>query len=273
MLTSTEGIVLKTQKYAEADLIVTYLTLKKGIIKAFAKSPRKTKSRFGSSLEPLTHAKITLMGKEQTMPRIIQSDIIKSFHRLREDLQDYIHISKLIEILLSLTPENIPAKKFFLFFLNIMNLLEMLNPPFPPLSKGGEGGFINKGERVRFSEQKQKKAFYIISQIHLLKILGYAPRLKGCGKCGVKTYAFYPNLGTTLCRKCIAEQAGKNITPVKITDKIIKFYSHCSEWPLHASTRLRPPGEILSALSNLLEEHTNYLLNKRLMYSDFLAKV
>ncbi len=248
MLTSTEGIVLKTQKYAEADLIVTYLTLNKGIIKAFAKSPRKTKSRFGSSLEPLTHAKITLMGKEQTMPRIIQSDIIKSFHRLRENFQDYIHISKLIEIIISVTPENIPTKKLFLFFLNILNLIESL-------------------------EQKQKNSLYLISQIHLLMALGYAPRLKGCGKCGVKTFDFYPNSGTTLCRKCAAAQSGKNVSPIKITDKIIKFYSHCTGWPLRASTRLRPPREILLALSNLLEEHTNYLLNKRLMSSDFLAKV
>ena len=116
MLTSTEGIVLKTQKYAEADLIVTYLTLNKGIIKAFAKSPRKTKSRFGSSLEPLTYSKITLMGKEQSMPKIIQSDILKPFYRLRENFQDYIHISKLIEILIALTLEGTAYKNCFYFF-------------------------------------------------------------------------------------------------------------------------------------------------------------
>ncbi len=248
MLTTTEGIVLKTQKYAEADLIVTYLTLSKGIIKAFAKSPRKTKSRFGSSLEPLTHSKITLMGKEHLMPKIIQSDIFKSFHRLRENFQDFIHISKLIEILVALTPENVPIKKFFLFFLNIMDLLES-------------------------SDQKQKDAIYLISQIRLLATLGYAPRLKGCGKCGTKSFDFYPNSGTTLCRKCAAARSEKNISPIKITEKLIKFYSHCTGWSLHVSTRLRPPHEIISTLSILLEEHISHLLNKRLMSSEFLAKM
>ena len=50
MLHRTEGIVLKNFPYGEADLFVTYLTPDMGIIKTFAKSPRKTKSRFGSSL-------------------------------------------------------------------------------------------------------------------------------------------------------------------------------------------------------------------------------
>ncbi|MBI4699170.1 MAG: DNA repair protein RecO [Nitrospirae bacterium] len=160
MLTTTKGIVLKTQKYADADSIITYLTPYKGIIKAFAKSPRKTKSRFGSSLEPLTHSKITFLGKEHAMPKIIQSDIIKSFHGLRENFQDFINISKLIEILISLTPEGAPNKKIFLFFFNIMTLIESL-------------------------EEKHKDVLYLIAQIHLLALLGYAPRLSGCGKCGL----------------------------------------------------------------------------------------
>ena len=126
MLTRTEGIVLKSQKYGEADLIVTYLTLGRGIIKAFAKSPRKTKSRFGSSLEPMTHAKIALWGKEQSMPKITQSDIISPFQNLRENFQDFINVSKLAELLILLIPEGIPNQRVFLFFLNIMNHIESL---------------------------------------------------------------------------------------------------------------------------------------------------
>jgi len=58
MLQKTEGLVLKTSLFGEADLIVTYLTKDCGILKTFAKSPRKIKSKFGSSLEPLTYSKI-----------------------------------------------------------------------------------------------------------------------------------------------------------------------------------------------------------------------
>lgn len=249
MLTVTDGIVLKTQEYAEADLIITYLTFGRGIIKAFAKSPRKTKSRFGSSLEPFTHAKITLVGKEQAMPRIIHADILKSFQQLRENLQDFINISKLAEILISLTPESMPNKKLFLFFLNILNLIESL----------------------RFLEQKD--SLYLISQIHLLTLLGYAPRLKGCGKCETDSFDFYPDSGTTLCKKCADVQSNRNVSPIKITDKIIKFYSQCIGWPLQTSIRLKPSKEMILTLSALLEEHLNYLLNKRLQTTEFLMNV
>lgn len=117
MQTRTEGIVLRTQKYGEADLIVTYLTSDRGIVRAFAKSPRKTKSRFGSSLEPLTHARISLWGKEQSsMPRLTQSDIINSFYRIRDDYDDFVSVSRLIEIITALTPVETPSRPLFSFF-------------------------------------------------------------------------------------------------------------------------------------------------------------
>ena len=68
MLKRTEGIVLRTFPFGEADLIVTHLTPDLGIIKSFAKSSRKTRSRFGSSLEPLTRSRISLFGKEDAVP-------------------------------------------------------------------------------------------------------------------------------------------------------------------------------------------------------------
>lgn len=246
MLTTTEGIVLKTQEYAEADLIVTYLTLSRGIIKTFAKSPRKIKSRFGSSLEPLTHAKIALWGREHSMPKITQSDILNPFQHLRENLQDFIGLSKLAEILISLTPENIPNKRLFSFFLNTMNFMESLG-------------------------QRQKDALYLTFQIRLLMILGYAPRLKGCGKCGTNGFDFYPNSGTILCKKCATIPHRKKEPSIKITNKIINFYSQSIKWPIRVLTRLRPSHEIISGLSVVLEEHLNHVLNKRLMSSNFTA--
>ncbi len=248
MLTRTKGIVLKTQEYAEADLIVTHLTLDRGIIKTFAKSPRKTKSRFGSSLEPLTYAKITLWGKEQSIPRITQSDILASFQNIRENLLDFVNISKLAEILISLMPEGIPNKKLFLFFLNTLNFMNSL-------------------------EEKQKEAMYLIFQIRLLMLLGYAPRLKGCGKCGIRSLDFYHYSGTTLCKKCAAPLRGKEQSFIKISNKITSFYSQSSTWPVYALTRLRPTSKTITELSALLEGHLNHLLNKRLLASEFLAKL
>lgn len=245
MLTRTEGIVLRTQKYGEADLIVTYLTSGKGIIKAFAKSPRKTRSRFGSSLEPLTHARISLWGKEQaSLPKITQSDIVNSFHQIRENLQDFIGISKLVEILISLLPEGIPNKRLFSFFLNVLHT-------------------------IMSSEQESRDALHLISRIRLLAAIGYAPRLKGCGKCGDRSLNFYPDSGATLCGRCANTPAGGGKPFMRIHDNTIRFYAHSIEWPVHISNRLKPHQEILTELSTLLDKHLTYLLSKKLLSSEF----
>jgi DNA repair protein RecO (recombination protein O) len=247
VLTRTEGIVLKTQKYGEADLIVTYLTSDRGIISAFAKSPRKTKSRFGSSLEPLTHAKISLWGKEQSLPKITQADIISSFQQIRENYRDFVNISKLIEIIISLTPPDIPNKRLFPFFLNILHTLQS-------------------------SPRESRNALHLITQIRLLAVIGYAPRLKGCGKCGGESLDFYPDSGTTLCSTCALspDRAGKPF--IRINNKVIHFYSHSIEWPINISNRLKPTHQTLSDLSGLLDKHLTYLLSKKLQSSEFLTR-
>ncbi len=245
MLTRTEGIVLKTRKYGEADLIVTYLTLGKGIINAFAKSPRKIKSRFGSSLEPLTYARISLWGKEQSIPKITQSDIINPFRQLRENYHDFISISRLIEIMISLIPEGVPNKRLFDFFLGILDLIES-------------------------STREKRQTLYLVSQIRLLALIGYAPRLNRCGRCGGSGIDFYPDSGTILCSRCVIGHHVKE-PPLRVNRDIINFYTHCIEWSVDTLSRLRPRQDILSALSTLLDRHLAYLLNKRLLSSGFTA--
>ena len=53
-----EAIVLRTQKLGEADRIVTLLTRRLGKVRAVGKGVRRTKSRFGSRLEPAMHVDI-----------------------------------------------------------------------------------------------------------------------------------------------------------------------------------------------------------------------
>jgi len=181
------------------------------------------------------------------MPRITQSDILHSFHGIREHFHDFVYLSRITEIIISFMPEGLPNQKLFLFFLYLLNMLES-------------------------SVQIQKDSFYLISQIRLLSLLGYAPRLQGCGRCSARSLHFYPNSGTTLCRQCAANFPVEKETPVKITNKAIHFYSHCIGWPIKiTSRRLKPSKETLSELSSLLDIHLTHLLHKKLLTSAFIA--
>lgn len=245
MLARTEGIVLRTQKYGEADLIVTYLTPNKGIIRAFAKSPRKMNSRFGSSLEPLTHAQLSLWGKEQAMPKITQSDVISSYHQLRENYDAYIGMSKLTEIIMSILPESVPHKGVFELLRDILEIASS-------------------------SVDEKKDALFLIAQVRLLTLTGYAPGLRDCGKCGRKSNTFYPESGTLLCGRCSSSQhTSSGDAPIRVDDMTLRFCAHSTVWPLHITCRLKPHREMLSEFSRIIDKHLHHLLNKKLLSSEF----
>lgn len=54
------GVVLRTYKLREADRIVVLHTEANGKVRAVAKGVRKTKSKFGARLEPMSHVRVLL---------------------------------------------------------------------------------------------------------------------------------------------------------------------------------------------------------------------
>jgi DNA repair protein RecO (recombination protein O) len=91
-----EGVVLRTIRLGEADRIVTVLTRRRGKVRAVAKGVRKTKSRFGGRLEPLSHVALLLYeGRELDI--VTQADTLESFRAVREDLHRLTRAHALLE--------------------------------------------------------------------------------------------------------------------------------------------------------------------------------
>lgn len=63
MIVSTEAICLHSRKYGESSKIATLFSKDEGLVKVIAKGARKTKSKFGSSLDPLTYCNISYYKK------------------------------------------------------------------------------------------------------------------------------------------------------------------------------------------------------------------
>src|SRR3712207_2896743 len=57
---ATEAVVLRSIRFGEADRVLHLLTRERGRVNAIAKGVRKTTSRFGGRLEPLTLVALTL---------------------------------------------------------------------------------------------------------------------------------------------------------------------------------------------------------------------
>ncbi|HIJ60594.1 MAG TPA: DNA repair protein RecO [Nitrospirae bacterium] len=240
MIRNTEGIVLKTAIYGEADLIVTYLSKDFGIVKAFAKSPRKITSRFGSSLEPLTYSKIALLGKENiSLPRLTRSDIIKSFNDLRENINCFIELSEIIKMNLSLIHEGSTVKELF-------DLLY---------------------KTLIYLQQGYDRAMYLLFyKIKFLERTGYMPNLDVCGLCGreIKKFSnnsinFHINHGSILCNNCSSFES----KAININKSSLVFYSALRNWHIQKLSRLSAHPSVLIELSQTINAHIGFITAKK----------
>lgn len=73
-----EGVVLRTAKLGEADRIVTLFTKSHGKIRAVVKGVRRTKSRFGSRLEPFMRVDV-LVAEGRSLDVISQAESIAAY--------------------------------------------------------------------------------------------------------------------------------------------------------------------------------------------------
>ena len=81
----TEAVVLRSLRFSEADRILHLYTRDRGRIGAIAKGIRKTKSRFGARLEPLSHVELMLhegSGELQTVTGV-DADRARTTRRAR----------------------------------------------------------------------------------------------------------------------------------------------------------------------------------------------
>jgi DNA repair protein RecO (recombination protein O) len=105
-LKQSEAIVLRTYPVHEADLLVTAFTRSEGKVKGVAKSAKKSRRRFGGSLEPLTCVKFYWEDRErQELARIDSCDVLLSPLSTEVDYPRAIALGHIAEMLDELLPD------------------------------------------------------------------------------------------------------------------------------------------------------------------------
>jgi len=170
------GIVLRTYKLGEADRIVVFVTRGHGKVRAVAKGVRKTKSRFGSRLEPGSHVALQLYEGRSDLDIVTQAESVDHFRAIREDLDLLAGAQVMLEATDQVSQEREPDARLYQLLLGALRTL------------AGTGGTLVVG------------AF-------LLKLLaadGVQPLVEQCASCGEDTplVAFDLGAGGLLCRSC-----------------------------------------------------------------------
>ena len=132
-LHESEAIILQSYALGEADRLVSFLSRTMGRVRGVAAGARRTKSRFGSTLERLSHVRIWFFQKEtRDLVRISQSELIESFVSAFSDFPSSVALSILCEVTEAVLPEHEPSDaNFRLLLLSARAIKQTLRPELP----------------------------------------------------------------------------------------------------------------------------------------------
>ena len=187
----TEAVVLRSLRLGEADRIVHLATLEHGRLGAVAKGIRKTKSKFGARLEPLSHVELELHRGRGDLHTVTGVELLHSHHRARED--GYRLDAGLVgaEAMLRLFPEEDPHPKAFQALTRFLDLLDELPRPLTA------DGTPQPGARPALDP------LVLSFQLKLLWVAGYLPHLASCAECGADgpLHGFSARAGGAVCQR------------------------------------------------------------------------
>jgi DNA repair protein RecO (recombination protein O) len=171
-----DAVVLRTYKLGEADRIVVLLTRARGKVRAVAKGVRKTKSKFGSRLEPTSHIAVQLYeGRELDI--VTQAETIDQFRAVRADLDRIARASAMLEAADQLAQEGEVNPRLYTMLVGALRTLDGSSSPLVV------------------------PAFFW----KVLALEGYRPEVDACVLCGdgeAPLVAFDVESGGLLCRSC-----------------------------------------------------------------------
>jgi DNA repair protein RecO (recombination protein O) len=204
----TEAVVLRSFRLGEADRVLHLYTLARGRVGAVAKGVRRTKSRFGARLEPLSHVEAILHEGRGELQTVTAADLVRSHHAARE--QPYRLGVGLVglEAMLRLFTEEEANERAFTALTRFLDVVEAL----PARSASSSLDPVS-----------------LSFQLKLLWLSGYLPHLTSCAECGAEPplAGFSPVAGGAVCRACRRDgiplspraiQAGEHLLRLPLAD-------------------------------------------------------
>jgi DNA repair protein RecO (recombination protein O) len=177
--------VLRSLRFGEADRILHLYTRDRGRVGAIAKGARKTRSRFGARLEPLSYVELVLHAGRGELETVTGAALLSAHASTREDAHSLAVGLIGAETVLRLFPEQERNERVFAALTRFLDMLDARDtgwtrPELDPLG--------------------------LAFQLKLLWLSGYLPRTASCAECGSvgPIVGFSPRAGGVVCRSCSA---------------------------------------------------------------------
>ncbi len=190
----SEAIVLQTYPLGEADRLVSFLSRSMGRVRGVASGARRTKSKFGSTLERLSHIHIWFYERQnRELVRINQCELVESFLDAFRDYGSGVALAVLSEVTETVLPDHEPADANFRLLLLTAQTIKKTGKSELPL------------------------AYFALWTVRLG---GWLPPLDACARCGraldSKEAAYFsPSASAISCSKC-RRPGMRTVSPVAL---------------------------------------------------------
>ena len=123
-LKESEAIVLRTYPLREADLLVTLFTRAEGKVRGVARSAKKSKSRFGGALEPMTYVRAFYDVRErQELARLDACEVLESPLATEVTYARAVALAHVAELIDELLPDREANDAIFRLTLSVLHAL------------------------------------------------------------------------------------------------------------------------------------------------------
>lgn len=228
MLLNTDGIVLKSIKFEEADTILIIFTRKLGKISALAKGSRRNRSMLLAGTQLFSYTNFTL-SKTGGMYKISQCDLKDNFYYLSNDLENLSLASYISQLVESSIFENQTNNRLF----------DLLYKTLLMYSKNEyDNEYITR-----------------IFELKFLDYIGYKPIVSKCANCGNNNIINFSIIhGGMICKDCLH----LDINSVQIDPSNINLLNYILSNDIEVCCKAK--------VSKYLIKQLKYTINKYLLF-------
>ena len=230
--------MLRSLRFSEADRILHLYTEDRGRVGAIAKGVRKTRSRFGGRLEPLSHVELVLHDGRGELQTVTGASLVRSHAGIRDDSRRSAIGLVGAEAVLRLFPEQERNERVFGALTRFLDLLE----------ESDEG-----------PARRELDPLGLAFQLKLLWLAGYLPHVGSCAECGAdeNIVGYSPRAGGAVCVTCASGSLNLSREGVEAIDSLLrKPLAEAAE----AGISERGAREALSVVAASYEFHGGFRL-------------
>lgn len=232
-IVTSEGIVLKVHALGDTSRIVTAYTRDLGLRKFVAKGARRTPSRFGFALEPLSRSRFVFYLKpDRDLHFLSQAEVLDPLGSRIADLTRLAHAQAALELVDRLVWGEEPHPELY----------ELLRATLLGCAAAPVGSL---------------PAVTLAFQLQLASVMGYRPRLDACAvdaRPVSQRRLFSPARGGLVCDACGAREGGVVVLSAEALASLALLLSRpvadAGEY-----AEVRQGGELLRVVEDFLRHH------------------